>query len=139
PLSMLNQWAKARENMLNSPYQMDVPQSMQRKPPPKQADNWVKCASFQYSDENWEPAAPKRDKKAFADGGGAFAQHPEAQQKTSQMTEKIGGVLGGLISMAIGAFNDVESRVSDLGQASGGFLDTWVKKLKDIAEKVWKP
>jgi hypothetical protein len=51
----------------------------------------------------------------------------------------VGGVLGGLVSMAIGAFNDVESRVSDLGQASGGFLDTWVKKLKDIAEKVWKP
>jgi hypothetical protein len=136
------------ERNLSSPYYMDVPASVVWRRQIRGTTfryngmNWLKCAGFSYSDERWDEADPQRWKalqgpklEAKTDFDTAAAQ---ADRHTAKITDRVGGLLGALINMALPHFANAIDRVRDLSNLATEFYDKYLSKFVEKARAMWE-
>ncbi len=95
--------------------------------------NWMRCTKFRFSDEVFEEADPKRERKAVATKG----KDGKGDDSSNKILQKVGGLLGSLVNFVLPGFADAIERVKDLAHAAGELYDKWVGKLVDKAQKKW--
>jgi hypothetical protein len=106
--------------------------------------NWLKCTGFQYSDEVWEEADPRREPKK----GEKKAEKPppgpdvggdsRAAEETSKIMKEVGGLIISVVSIVLPKFGDALKQVQNLANAATEFYDKYVKKFVEIARAVWE-
>jgi hypothetical protein len=106
------------------------------------AVNWVKCTGFQYSDEVWEEADPKREPKKEAPAalppGPAGGDDPRAGEETAKIMKEVGGLIVSLVKVVLPKFGDALNQIQNLAHAATEFYDKYVKRFIDIAKTIWE-
>jgi hypothetical protein len=112
---------------LSSPYRMQVPQLVRsgQNAPPLNTTNWLKCASFQYSDAGWQLKPAETDS--------ASAAGPDDDPRVAKGASEVLGFFGEVIMWALGTFSP-----PDLAQLPIEWQDTWTDRFLTVAKNQWK-
>jgi hypothetical protein len=131
---------------LSSPFQLEVPPGVldlatytrSRNEPVKwkSGTNWLKCASFAYSDENWQKAEPGKGAPTPAQAAAFFWEMLGAGGggDAAQITNAVGGFVVKLISLVSPKFGKALEAIKNLATASMDFIENWVGKFADLAK-----
>ena len=147
PFGGINNLTPLLATDLSSPYQMELPTNaldrnnreygvMFHPKEPKlwtNQINWLKCAGFQYNDENWQRAVANKGKNGPGGSGGGGG----GGDGGGALMGLIGGFVSSLLTSALGPVGDFKKLIDDIVNPAGEFLKEWTQQFVDLAKDQW--
>ncbi|MBI3071027.1 MAG: hypothetical protein HYY84_02765 [Deltaproteobacteria bacterium] len=147
---------------LDSPYELDVPESVTEKKKAVSTANWLKCTGFQYSDESWEralekptekvakKAAPPTEgkKKSYVQASAprkdpqgdpiSAEDRKDAEDESADLMKEAGGLLKTVLDLVMPELGEAMRLIENAAHMADKFLETWKAKLVGLAKGQWE-